>query len=255
MNSRDSLAWSPPVRLWLLASVQSAWFGLMERFPRTPALLQPWREYQQVMLRTWTTGAPPVPGSVLGHRSGTSYVNKNPDKTRSAFCDFIPSLLGILLIIFPAECAKSGNNQASRSSVQTGKPRLNPSPRRRSTASHSAAALMVHRWDAHGVFIRWKKDACAMQTIGEWIIDSPSAERQGESSTALAPLAWWSGSTLERAALDHMQCKAAKLYAFLKEPHINNTTEYASLKKQTHPRGWKWDFEGPEMQIWQESRS
>lgn len=112
MNSRDSLAWSLPVCLWLLASVQSAWFGLVERFPRTPALLQPWREYQQVMLRTWTTGAPSVPGSVLGHGSGTSHVNKTlikPDRRFYPFSSWdsvdylLPLSVQNLGIIKPAE--------------------------------------------------------------------------------------------------------------------------------------------------------
>lgn len=136
MNSRDSLAWSPPVRLWLLASVQSAWFGLMERFPRTPALLQPWREYQQVMLRTRTTRAPPVPGSVLGHRSGTSYVNKTlikPDRPSAilsllflGFCWWSsPLSVRNLGIIKPAEAVCK---QESRvwSAVRTPAPGADP---------------------------------------------------------------------------------------------------------------------------------
>lgn len=110
-TAESQLVWSPQARLWFLALVQSTWWGLVEGFPQTLALLQPWREYQQMMLRTWTTGELPVPGSVPGHSSGSSYANKTSQLCSSGllrpphFFLFIIFLLSVrnLRIIKPAE--------------------------------------------------------------------------------------------------------------------------------------------------------
>lgn len=78
-------------------------------------------DYQQMMLRTWMTGEVPVPGSVLGHSSCTSYANKNfavlvkpewpprasPPTPHSPSWDSVHSVHYL-----PAKSAKSENNQA-----------------------------------------------------------------------------------------------------------------------------------------------
>lgn len=208
MNSRNPLAWSPPVRLWLLASVQCAWFGPVERFPRTPALLQPWREYQQVMLRTRTTGALPMPGSVLGHGSGTSYVNKTLIKAESALCIFIPSLLGILLIIFllsvqnlgiikPAETVRKQNKMLLIRCYETRL--LAPFPLQCTLLQLSRCKGGMNMQYSLGVKKKFLCDANDWQ-VNNWF--PPPAGRQEESTTSLASLAWRSGSTLERADPD-----------------------------------------------------
>lgn len=244
MNSRNPLAWSPPVRLWLLASVQSAWFGPVERFPRTPALLQPWREYQQVMLRTRTTGALPMPGSVLGHGSGTSYVNKTLIKAESALCIFIPSLLGILLIIFllsvqnlgiikPAETVRKQNKMLLIRCYETRL--LAPFPLQCTLLQLSRCKGGMNMQYSLGVKKKFLCDA------NDWQVNNWFPPLQGARRNPQPPSLLWHdvvGRPWRGQIRIPPQSQASDGDADLKEnknspKRINNITESAQMRKQT----------------------
>lgn len=151
-------------------------------------------DYQQMMLRTWMTGEVPVPGSVLGHSSSTSYANKNfavlvkpewppPASTPTPHSPSWDSFHSVHSVHYlPAESAKSENNQAgwkhyaNSETVSDQRDETRPP----GGTSHPAQVFMQYFLGEGKIPVRCKRLACKL-----WILPPAEHQRKPQPSSLL----------------------------------------------------------------------